>query len=91
MKSKTKAEKDHLNQVASHGCIICGAEACLHHIRLFGEPRDHFKVIPLCHFHHQGAEGLHHLGKREWRKRFGHELDLLKRLEGKWHVKDVNL
>lgn len=80
-KSKTKAEKDHLNWVAGNPCCVCGSHAVnLHHIRILGEPRNHFKVIPLCYFHHQGEEGIHYLGKHEWRKRFGHELDMLEEL-----------
>ncbi len=78
---RKSAAKAHLNWVASQGCIICGSVACVHHIRIMGEPRDDFKTIPLCHYHHQGSEGLHHLGKAEWRKRYGHELDYLKQLE----------
>ena len=74
---KTKAEKEHLNWVASQGCMICGKNASVHHVREFGEPRNHFKTIPLCYDHHQGQNGIHFLGKYEWRKRFGSELDML--------------
>ncbi len=81
-KGKSKAERDHLNWVASQPCSI---EGCLnpvnvHHIRESGEPRNHFKTIPLCYDHHQGKNGSHFLGKDEFRKRFGHELDMLKKL-----------
>lgn len=79
--SKTKEEKDHLNWVASLGCVICGCVACVHHIRILGEPRNHFKTIPLCYNHHQGKEGIHTLGKYEFRKRYGHELEMLKKIE----------
>jgi hypothetical protein len=79
-KSRSISEKDHLNWVASQGCIICGSEACVHHIRIMGEPRDDFKSIPLCWHHHQGPEGIHTLGKYAWRKTYGHELDMLKKL-----------
>jgi len=78
--SKTKKEKAHLNLVASHGCMICGKRANVHHIRISGEPRDHRKTIPLCYDHHQGSEGIHFLGKKEWRKRYGHEFDMLNEL-----------
>ena len=77
---KSTAEKAHHDLVASFGCMICGAPACVHHIRQNGEPRDHKKVIPLCHYHHQGAEGIHFLGKRVWYERYGHEMDLLEQL-----------
>jgi len=74
---KTQAEKAHLDRVASLGCIICGAPACIHHVRQNASKRDHMRVIPLCHYHHQGQEGLHHLGRAEWVKRYGKEIDLL--------------
>ena len=79
--SRKAAEKAHLGLVASLGCVICGRTACVHHIRINGEPRDDFKTIPLCYYHHQGPEGIHHLGKHEFRKRFGHELDMLERVK----------
>ena len=80
-KGKTKAEKEHLNWVASNPCMVCNNPVvCVHHIRESGEPRDHYKTIPLCYDHHQGEYGLHHLGKDEFRKRFGHELGMLKNL-----------
>lgn len=79
-KTKTKDEKSHLNWVASQGCMICGGEACVHHIRILGEPRDHKKTIPLCYDHHQGPNGIHHLGKHAWRKKYGHELGMLNKL-----------
>lgn len=83
-KSKTKAEKDHLNLVASHHCAVCDNPiVCVHHIRESGEPRNHFKTIPLCYDHHQGENGIHYLGKDEFRKRFGHELDMLVKLTTK--------
>jgi hypothetical protein len=80
-KSKTKAEKEHLNLVASHGCMVCDSPVvCVHHIRESGEPRDHYKTIPLCPDHHQGYSGIHYLGKKEFYKRFGHEMDMLEKL-----------
>lgn len=80
-KSKTKSEKDHLNLVASQPCMVCNNQNInVHHIRESGEPRNHFKVIPLCYDHHQGVSGIHTLGKKEWRKKYGHEIDMLIKL-----------
>lgn len=73
----TKAEKAHLDAVASLGCLICGAPASIHHVRRYGEKRKHEKATPLCYFHHQGAEGIHHLGKREWERRYMTQDELL--------------
>jgi hypothetical protein len=77
---KTAEEKAHLGRVASLGCVICGKPACIHHIRITGEPRDHKKVIPLCWDHHQGPNGIHTMGKKDWRFLYGHELDYLKQV-----------
>lgn len=79
-KSKTKEESYHLNWVASQGCMICGCRPNVHHIREHGERKDHFKTIPLCYLHHQGELGIHTLGKYEWRKKYGHELEMLEKL-----------
>lgn len=80
-KSKTKKERDHLNLVASQGCMVCdNKNVNVHHIRESGEPRDHFKTIPLCYDHHQGSNGIHTLGKKSWCKIYGSELDLLEKL-----------
>ena len=78
---KTKEEIAHLNWVASLGCVICDKNTCVHHIRKCGEPKDHFKTIPLCWYHHQGSEGLHTLGKKAWSEMFGYELDFLKQIQ----------
>jgi len=83
LKSKTNAEIDHLDWVASQPCSIAGCpdKSNVHHIREFGEPRNHFKTIPLCYDHHQGKNGIHTLGKKRWRLEYGHELDMLENLE----------
>lgn len=74
----TKAESEHLDHISSLGCCICGNSYVeIHHVREFGEKRKHSKVIPLCVFHHRGKEGIHHLGKKEWRRRYGNECDYL--------------
>lgn len=81
-RQKTPEEKDHLAWVASQPCSIpgCPNRSNVHHIREHGEPRDHFKTIPLCWDHHQGDGGLHGLGKYVFRERYGHELDMLEEL-----------
>jgi len=72
-----KSERDHLSAVAARGCVICGGPAQIHHIREFGEKRNHFKTIGLCHHHHLGIEGIHRLGKKAWRLKYGHEREYL--------------
>ncbi|WP_420285060.1 Ref family recombination enhancement nuclease [Serratia liquefaciens] len=84
----TKAEKVHLNRVASLGCIVCknlGYEdtpAQIHHIRT-GKGRaqraSHYETLPLCPMHHQhGGHGVAlHAGQKTWEQNYGTELELL--------------
>ncbi len=65
--------------VRSFGCVICASPASVHHPRsgsVAGEAGTGLKsreagVIPLCHYHHQGAEGVHHLGVDTWEAKYG--------------------
>ena len=41
--------------------------------------------MPLCHTHHQGAEGIHHLGTFTWEEKFGTQEELLK-----WYEENKN-
>ena len=78
--AKTPEEARHLAKVAAIGCILCSSPACCHHIRYgqgMGQKASHFETIPLCHFHHQGKEGIHTLGTRAWEAKYGKETDLL--------------
>lgn len=76
----TKAERKFLDRVAAMGCLICrklgypDSPACIHHQRSGvgkAQRASNYQVIPLCHFHHQGQEGIHHMGLRAWEKHFG--------------------
>jgi predicted class III extradiol MEMO1 family dioxygenase len=80
-KRKTKQETEWFVFIVHHGCMVCGQTPEIHHIRIYGEQRDHLKSIPLCPEHHRGNDGIHGLGKKEWRKRYGHELEMLKKLQ----------
>jgi len=84
----TKAEKAHLDRVASIGCIVCWNEsfvetpACCHHIRAgqgMSQRASNYEVIPLCPMHHQhGGHGVAiHAGQKTWEAKYGTELDLL--------------
>lgn len=73
----TKAESNHLDKVASLGCLICDMPAEIHHVRRFGEKRKHEKATPLCPFHHRGQEGIHTLGKNRWERRYMTQDELL--------------
>jgi len=84
-KIKTKEDEDRFVFLAWHGCVICKQAPHIHHIRISGEPRDNKKTIPLCPNHHTGKEGIHTLGKREWRKRYGHEMVMLEEINKIYH------
>jgi len=80
--------KDHWGKVAELKCCVCQGDANIHHclggsmIDWFGgenSPRgtrnNHWLVIPLCHRHHQGADGLHAFPSiREWESVFGSQV-----------------
>lgn len=82
----TQAEKLHLSRVAALGCLPCknmgheGSEAMCHHIRSgqgLSQRASHWETIPLCHFHHQGPDGIHTIGTRRWEATHGTERKLL--------------
>ena len=76
----TRAEKQHKAALADMPCAIClrihgaheGGNVTLHHLRSGGWGKgDYNTLIPLCHNHHQGAEGIHTLGTKAWERQFG--------------------
>ena len=88
MKSR---EREYMRAVAEMGCIVCRnngddeSPASVHHIRAgagLSQRSGHYLTIPLCHFHHQGAEGIHTLGTSTWQGRYGYELTLLNQVIG---------
>lgn len=77
-KQPTKAERAMWDRLASMGCIICASPASIHHAETgMGGRKDHKKVIPLCHYHHQGDEGIHTLSRRVWQQKYGTEQELM--------------
>lgn len=89
MKTKTKAEKDHMNRVASLGCVVCRrvygphdpSEVELHHPRQgvgMGQRSSHMDVLPMCVGHHRGVMGYHGMGRKAFERHYGFtEADLL--------------
>lgn len=79
-----KAEKIHMDKVASLGCIICAnPNVELHHITTrtgMGKKASNFEVLPLCAIHHRlGNHGTAlHAGVKTWEENFGTQIDLLK-------------
>lgn len=84
-KTKTKAEKEYLSQVAALGCLICQSPAEIHHIRSnmgLGRRNSHFMVLPLCPTHHRtGGHGIaFHAASKIWQDRYGTETELLNKV-----------
>jgi len=78
----TKSQMQRASRVADLGCLICGDEAMIHHaLTGAGGRRNHDLILPLCHRHHQGNEGIHTLGRKAWERRFGTERELLERVK----------
>lgn len=82
--------RDHMARVKQLPCVLClevygqHVEGCdAHHIREgqgMGGRADDYLTIPLCKEHHQGATGIHGLGRRAFeRVHRTTELDLLAR------------
>lgn len=79
MTAPTKSEREYWQKLRDIGCIICGSSPAIHHCGTgMGGRKDHRKVLPLCHHHHQGPEGLHTLSRRVWQAKYGTEDELMK-------------
>jgi hypothetical protein len=71
--------KPDMSAIAAKGCCVCHrfygvhSPATIHHVRSYGGKRDLAPVIPLCHLHHQGEQGIHHLGKKAWERIYGEQ------------------
>lgn len=85
----TKAEKAFMNKMAEYGCVVCRWHEAvddlppsnLHHIRdKTGMGKKDKDIIPLCHYHHQGKEGIHTIGKQTWEDKYGKQRDLHEKL-----------
>lgn len=72
-----------MSKVAALGCIAChkigysDTPAEIHHIRQGTERRNHFKVIPLCPYHHRQGKNAIHQSKASFEADFGTEQELL--------------
>ena len=83
-KKPNKEIQKKYKEMVEFGCVVCkklygvNTPPCIHHLTGAGlalKNRDRF--IPLCHTHHQGKEGIHHIGKFTWEDRFGTQQELL--------------
>lgn len=76
----TKAEKKRNGLLSELGCALCfrihgphkPGPVQLHHLRGGGWGRGGPETqMPLCWNHHDGPEGIHHVGTKLWEREFG--------------------
>lgn len=70
-------------------CAVCHRiPVQAHHVRRLGERKDDRRAVPLCaphHLHDWGPDAIHRLGRREFERRFGVDLEeLIIRLNDQW-------
>lgn len=74
----TAEEREHMDRVASLGCLLTGRPAELHHIMHMpgkARRRDHRFVVPLSSEMHRGTQGVHGLGSEaKFLRRWGVDL-----------------
>ena len=85
--SKTRADKQHLSDVASLGCIACRnaglgpSLAEIHHVRTgsgMAQRAAHTRVLPLCPRHHRACYPTgFHAAPKSWQAEHGSEEALL--------------
>ncbi|MER0109211.1 Ref family recombination enhancement nuclease [Aeromonas dhakensis] len=88
--SKTKADKQHLSDVASLGCVACRnaglgpSLAEIHHVRSdagMAQRSGHTQVLPLCPRHHRACYPTgFHAAPRSWQVEHGSEEVLLEQV-----------
>ena len=85
----TRSEKEIFRRTAELGCSLCrhqgneGTPAELHHIRRTSK-RSNAPVIPLCPYHHRGANtSIHGMGRKRFEREYAiTEEELLVQTEG---------
>ena len=91
-RNPTANEKRHMDMVSQIGCIVCKNQGNyfvpteIHHTEGKTKEEAHFKVLPLCYEHHRqgvmnGMWVSRHPWKKEFEKRYGTELELLKQVK----------
>lgn len=82
-KPATRAEKDHMAAVRELGCLICGKDAQVHHVRghQFGL-KNNFRVVPLCYRHHNDGPFGHcvHQGTKTFEANYMTQEEMLARV-----------
>lgn len=83
---KLARSKKYLALVHSLCCSVSGmSQVSAHHIRPIGTgmgmKSPDYWAIPLHFDYHQGGEGIHTIGTREWERRYGSQLDHAKKTQ----------
>lgn len=89
-KKPNKLERERLATIGNMPCYACFQDGLemqseVHHIRSLkrgsgmGLRPSHFDTIPLCSGHHRTNKISVHLGKKEFEKRYGTELEILEK------------
>lgn len=88
-KAATKAERDHMGEVAEMPCLVCCAwPVDVHHVVGYADragraPKRHDRVVPLCKPHHDVQHGpresVHAMGHQKFCARW--EVDLMAEAE----------
>lgn len=58
----------------------CSGGSTIHHVRRNGEPRRDRRTVVLCcghHMHDFGPHSIERLGRKEWERRFGIDLEIV--------------
>lgn len=81
-KLATPEQREMWERMRGLGCMACGG--CnyieIHHCGTGGGGRkNHDYVIPLGHYHHRGAEGIHTIGRKKWQAHYGSERELFEK------------
>ncbi len=76
----TAAGRAHMARVAQLPCCVCGSRPVeVHHVisgRYGQRKASDLQTIPLCHYHHLGAGGIH-TNKSLWEETHGPDTDFL--------------
>lgn len=95
MKAKppTSAQNRRWDKIRCLGCLVCGAQATIHHLYTgAGGRKNHDRVAPLCWIHHIGPEGIdgRKLSKRQWQEKYLTEHEMEARVSAMLAEDDVN-
>lgn len=82
-----------MNWISKYSCMVrnfqCGGGLERHHLTHGGRPKDDFRTIPLCQFHHHWNSPLpigdaYHKGTKAWERKHGSQEEMLEKLRARW-------